>query len=288
MSSGQFIHQQSQTFLSNNTDPNIIDVDLNLPEVNAITNIYPINALNGHSTSNTNTNNKYPCISIHHYTDHDPYLPTKQNNIILTKYMKSLLSNRYEIDSFNSIWNRWGLLYRPSNFNININNLSVDNLRNITSFLSLNDYAFCILQVNKRFHHVLSPKYSPNIMRELLLTDWDQRIDFTLNKDQLPQFDNFWNANPKELLEEWEIIGTFAWQNTKRIQYEDILSIINKDRLKKKSYYSSLLLLHFLYKCRYGGISTTVELKELLYQLISNGGGLGMGYMITFYFDEFF
>ena len=229
--------------------------------------------------------NKYfSPIDIEHKASH-------KRDIILTQYIKSFLSNKKEMHIFDNLWNRWILLFKPKKINININNLSVDNLRNITSFLTLIGYAFGMLQINKYFHKVLSPKYSPNIMKDILLANWNRKIEYQPQPHLLPRYKDFWEANPKELLEEWEIIGTFAWQNTKRVQYDhmdQILAIIDQNRLKQKSYHSSRFLLNFLYKCRYGGISKTVELKELIYQLISNGGGLGFGYMITFYYFKFF
>ena len=230
----------------------------------------------GNLTLNTSIRDKYSC------TGHD--------QIKLTEYIKSFLSNKQEINIFGEHWNRWKLIYESKIRNIN--DLPTDILRNIVSYSTLTEYAFTVLQVNKHFHKVLSPQSSPHIMRQLLWTNWDRRLEFPLTKKEgLPAYANFWAANPRDLCQEWEIIGTFAWQNTKRIQYEtmeQILAIINKDRLKHKAYYSSLFLLHFLYKCRYGGISKTVELKELIYQLISNGGGLGLGYMVAFYYNEFF
>ena len=151
---------------------------------------------------------------------------------------------------------------------IDIFNLSVDDLRHITSFLTLTEYAFNMLQVNKYFHNTLSPKHSPNIMRQILATNWNRRLEIPiLTWDRVrAEFKTFFNTDFEDLLEEWQIIGIFAWQNTKRKQYEnikEIMTIIDENRLKRKSYYSSLFLLHFLYKCRYGGISATVKKKGI-------------------------
>merc|ERR1711997_374548 len=62
-----------------------------------------------------------------------------------------------------------------------------------------------------------------------------------------------------------------------------------KNGLKTLSLSSSLYLLNFLYICRYGGISKTGKLKQLLLQSMSSGkGGLGIRFMIHFYVKEFF
>ena len=56
----------------------------------------------------------------------------------------------------------------------------------------------------------------------------------------------------------------------------------------KKSLYSTLYILNFLYICKYGGISKNEKLKQLLLRVITNGGALGFAHMFMYYYDLFF
>ena len=171
-----------------------------------------------------------------------------------------------------------------------LTSLGIDNLRNIATFLSITDYAFSFLQINKAFNDLLSPYKSPYIMEQLIQTN------STRNFDHLGQHEPKWksfisNLNMNNRLEEFQIMGTLAWQNHAKIEYENItqiLDVIDKKKLKRKSLYSSLYVLHFMYKCRYGDIKDTEQLKEILFRLICNGGGLGLGHMIIFYYEQTF
>ena len=210
---------------------------------------------------------------------------------ILINYIQSYTSNEQEKSMIPFIWKHCMNLRRKKlNF---INTLSIDALRHISTFLSINDYAFNLLQVNKKFNQLLSPYKSPNIMRELLLNQ--DPHDYVPNMDRYndeKDGEMLSSIDIKQKLEEWEIIGTFSWQNKNRIQYKnmsDILDIMNKEKLKYKSLYSSLYILNFMYKCRYNkSITKNCELRQLLLQSICNGGGLGFGHMVIFYYNEFF
>ena len=172
-----------------------------------------------------------------------------------------------------------------------LTSLAIDILRNIATFLSIPDYVFGLLQVNKRLNYFLSPYKSPNIMEQMIMTKSMRNFDLSPELIKTGFLDYIANADINDRLEEWQIMATLAWQNHNKIEYENIkqiMDVINKNKLKKKSLYSSLYLLHFMYKCRYGNILDTDQLKELLFRLICNGGGLGFGHMIVFYYEETF
>ena len=93
-----------------------------------------------------------------------------------------------------------------------LSSMGIDILRNIATFLTIPDYLFNFLQINKNFNHLLSPYISPNIMEQLIITNPLQQFDCfnqdTFEKGIVAFIDSI---DINERLEEWQIIATLAW-----------------------------------------------------------------------------
>ena len=144
---------------------------------------------------------------------------------------------------------------------IALTDLPLDIIRNIVTYNTLEEYAFSILQLNKALNRRLSPRKSPMIMSQLIMQNGtDCLLEITpMGFKTFQAFDILRPVSIREQMEEWQIMATFAWQNQKRRMSKNIeliLSQIDQQKLEKKSVYSSLYLLHFLYKCRYGQSSS--------------------------------
>eukprot|EP01084_Bolivina_argentea_P074544 135222_1 len=187
--------------------------------------------------------------------------------------------------------------------------LSDDMFCLIIEYLSISDYVFNILLITNKIHQQFGPYERPFIINKLIANQCKKYIfgvPFLENIDWFTGFrdsENTWmakhmnkyNSKPIDSLDSWRICGTYSWTNYEReliseTENNKYLSMLkNPKHQKRLSFLSSLYLLNFMYIARFGGISQTPKLKQLLLQSISSGkGGLGIRYMFYYYFKQFF
>lgn len=214
-----------------------------------------------------------------------------KNILIIENYMKSFLSETKDIHLLQTVIKKLkSNIKYTSNTNV-FDKLPFELISYITLFLTIEDYAFSILHVSKYFYNNLNPFKSPFIMRNLIINECLK----CLKPSQISS-----NSYEDEL-NKWEICGCYAWinKNNNVECTQSILRNVNVGEnvndscihykfIKNKSLRSTLFLLNFLYKCRYGDISSIIHLRKMLLLLLStNGGTLIIRYMIYFYYKEF-
>lgn len=244
-------------------------------------------------------NPKYPSFPlkyIFNYNDipsNNNSLQNNKNILIIENYMKSFLSETKDIHLLQTVIKKLkSNIKYTSNTNV-FDKLPLELISYITLFLTIEDYAFSILQVSKYFYNNLNPFKSSFIMRNLIKNE-------CLKCLKPSQISLKYNSYESEL-NKWEICGCYAWINKNnnvectqpKSRNVNICknvkdSCIHYKFIKNKSLRSTLFLLNFVYKCRYGDISSIIHLRKLLLLLLStNGGTLIIRYMIYFYYKEF-
>eukprot|EP01083_Nonionella_stella_P066793 176190_1 len=197
----------------------------------------------------------------------DERLSRSKDVVLIRNYIKSFLSDTNEIAILQTVLH--ALQSNHQNKESILVALPTDVMSYIVLFVTIEEYAFNILPISKHFYTSLTPYAATHIMRDMIRNECVE----------------CWLYTPLmgvAYMDEWELCGASAWSNIERTQLDIPRSIKNKSLL------STLFLLHFIYKCRYGGIKRSVELRQLLLQLISIGGGiLGVRYMIFFYCKQF-
>ena len=208
----------------------------------------------------------------------------------------------------------------PTTTKISIKDLPTAILSHITTFSSIEDYVFGLLLVSKHFHHSLSPFKSPFIIKQLIQNQCHKILDdvnpfIDLHKLRAKKK----NLNPITIWKDWILSASYAWVNNSRLpriqhplkkdfygpfHYKDLKhhwlgrprnsnqhpigepnSSVND---KKNALSSSLYLMNFMHKIRFGGLSKHWEIKHLILKLLSScGGALGLRYMLWFYLEEF-
>lgn len=210
-------------------------------------------------------------------------------------------------------------------FEIPIYKLPISLLGHITTFSTIEDYAFSILLVSKHFQHHLSPYKSPHIVKQLI-----QNECYTIIKDINPFMDTTPDENNISPWRDWILSASYAWNNQARIpriqhryiktEFYPKLILFPQDKRKswindaRKDYNfkenvwnnyptgddnnsfekdkqnaisSALYFLHFLHKVRFGGFDRWNDITTLIEKLLfSFGGALGLRYMIWFMMKE--
>eukprot|EP01084_Bolivina_argentea_P306100 528867_1 len=204
---------------------------------------------------------------------HKVIIPTK-NILLIDNYMKSFLSNTNEMISLQTVFRKF-ISTRRNKRSILLR-LPNDIIKYIILFVTICDYSFGILQISQHFCNNFSPHKVTHIMRDLIKNEWSKMNGYTYNKTKY-----------LSLVNQWEMTGFYAW-NCYCKQGKQFVSNAHIKIIKNKWLCSYLFLLHFMYKCQYGGVEKSIELRRMLLKIISLGSGvLGIRYMICFYSKQF-